>query len=85
MFLTSPPSAPKRGARLFAWLIGLTLPGDFRAHYWGSIHSSYTAAELRPILERSRLQGWQIEEDVLDLAIVKGRDEAAVGDPPSVV
>jgi ubiquinone/menaquinone biosynthesis C-methylase UbiE len=59
------------GSRLFAWVIGLTIPPDFRKHYWGSIRSSYTSDELRWILQRSRLQGWRIEEDVMDLVVVK--------------
>jgi ubiquinone/menaquinone biosynthesis C-methylase UbiE len=57
--------------RLFAWAIGMTIPPDFRAHYWNSIKSSYTPAELCSILERSRLQGWRIAEDFLDVMIVK--------------
>jgi ubiquinone/menaquinone biosynthesis C-methylase UbiE len=61
------------GPRLFAWLIGLLIPADFRVHYWNSIRSSYTPDELRAVLEPSRLQGWRIEEDVMDLAVVKGR------------
>jgi ubiquinone/menaquinone biosynthesis C-methylase UbiE len=61
----------QRGARLFAWAIGLTIPADFRKHYWGSIQSSYTPDELRLILQRSRLQGWRIEEDVIDLVVIK--------------
>ncbi len=56
---------------LLAWAIGMTVPPDFRRHYWGSIRSSYTAAELRAILERSRLSGWRIVEDGLDLMIIK--------------
>jgi ubiquinone/menaquinone biosynthesis C-methylase UbiE len=59
------------GARLFAWAIGLTLPADFRQHYWGSIRSSYTAAELQDILSRSHLQSWRIEEDLMDFAVVR--------------
>jgi len=57
--------------RLFAWVIGLTIPTDFRKHYWGSIRSSYTPGELRQILGRSRLQGWRLMEDVMDLMVVK--------------
>jgi ubiquinone/menaquinone biosynthesis C-methylase UbiE len=59
------------GARLFAWAIGMTIPRDFRVHYWNSIRSSYTIPELRAIAKRSRLRGWRIEEDLLDLIIVK--------------
>jgi hypothetical protein len=40
-------------------------------HWWDSIKSSYTADELRVILGRSRLTGWRIEEDVVDLMVVK--------------
>jgi ubiquinone/menaquinone biosynthesis C-methylase UbiE len=54
----------------FASLIGLTLPPDFRFHYWGSIRSSYTPAELRPILDRSRLKDSRISEDLLDLMVI---------------
>ena len=59
--------------RLFAWAIGMMIPPDFRVHYWNSIKSSYTADELRAILERSRLRGWQIEEDLMEVMVVKGR------------
>lgn len=56
---------------LLAGLIGLTLPADFRKHYWGSIHSSYTCAELQPIVEQSRLKGCRVNQDLLDLIIIK--------------
>jgi ubiquinone/menaquinone biosynthesis C-methylase UbiE len=59
------------GPRLFAWAIGMTIPRDFRVHYWGSIRSSYTGDELSQILQRSRLKGWRIVEDVMDVMIVK--------------
>jgi ubiquinone/menaquinone biosynthesis C-methylase UbiE len=59
--------------RLFAWAIGMTIPPDFRVHYWNSIKSSYTTAELESILERSQLTGWRIVEDFMDLMIVKGK------------
>lgn len=59
--------------RLAAGAIGLMIPRDFRVHYWASIRSSYTPRELRRLLEQSRLQGWEIVEDFMDLAIVKGR------------
>jgi ubiquinone/menaquinone biosynthesis C-methylase UbiE len=58
-------------ARLFSWLIGMLIPADFRVHYWSSIQSSYTPEELRALLERSRLQGWHIVEDFMDLMILK--------------
>ena len=65
----------KRLQRRWPWLfvktISLTIPRDFRVHWWNSIKSSYTADELRAILERSRLAGWRIEEDFMDLAVVK--------------
>jgi ubiquinone/menaquinone biosynthesis C-methylase UbiE len=65
----------KRLQRRWPWLfvktISLTIPRDFRVHWWNSIKSSYTADELRAILERSRLTGWRIEEDLMDLTIVK--------------
>lgn len=54
-----------------AWLIGLTIPGDFRRHYWGSIHSSYTVAELQTILGQSYLQKAKIVEDIMDLMVIK--------------
>jgi ubiquinone/menaquinone biosynthesis C-methylase UbiE len=58
--------------RCFAWAIGMTIPPDFRVHYWNSIKSSYTTAELRSVLDRSQLQGWRIVEDFMDVMIVKG-------------
>jgi len=58
-------------ARVLAWGIGLTIPRDFRVHYWGSIRSSYTPDELRALLDRSALQGCKIVEDWMDLMIVK--------------
>jgi ubiquinone/menaquinone biosynthesis C-methylase UbiE len=57
--------------RLFARAIGLTIPPDFRMHYWNSIQSSYTVMELQSILERSRLQGGRIAGDLMDVMIVK--------------
>ncbi len=62
----------KRTARLVSRLIGLLIPADFRVHYWNSIQSSYTPDELRAVLEHSRLQGWHIAEDFMDLMVVKG-------------
>jgi ubiquinone/menaquinone biosynthesis C-methylase UbiE len=62
----------QRTARLFSRLIGVLIPAGFRVHYWNSIQSSYTAEELRALLERSRLQGWYIVEDFMDLMVVKG-------------
>ena len=67
----------KRLQRWWPWLfvktISLTIPRDFRVHWWNSIRSSYTADELRAILKRSRLSGWRIEEDFMDLMVVRGR------------
>jgi ubiquinone/menaquinone biosynthesis C-methylase UbiE len=60
-----------RAPRLFAWVIGLTIPPDFRAHYWNSIKSSYTTPELCSMLERSQLKGWRIAEDFMDVMVVK--------------
>jgi ubiquinone/menaquinone biosynthesis C-methylase UbiE len=57
--------------RFFAWAIGMTIPPDFRVHYWNSIKSSYTTAELRSVLDGSQLQGWRIVEDFMDVMIVK--------------
>jgi ubiquinone/menaquinone biosynthesis C-methylase UbiE len=59
-------------ARLVSWLIGMMIPADFRVHYWNSIQSSYTPEELRAVLDSSRLQGWHIDVDFMDLAVVKG-------------
>jgi ubiquinone/menaquinone biosynthesis C-methylase UbiE len=59
------------GAKTLAWMIGMTIPADFRKHYWGSIRSSYTIEELKVILRRSALPEWTIAEDILDLMIVK--------------
>jgi ubiquinone/menaquinone biosynthesis C-methylase UbiE len=59
-------------ARLFSRLIGRMIPADFRMHYWNSIRSSYTPDELRTVLGRSRLQGWHIVEEFMDLMVVKG-------------
>ena len=56
---------------LAAGLIGLTLPADFRKHYWESIHSSYTCVELQPILDQSCLKGCRVNQDLLDLIIIK--------------
>jgi ubiquinone/menaquinone biosynthesis C-methylase UbiE len=61
----------RRRERLFAWLIGLSIPADFRKHYWGSIRSSYTSDELRQVLGRSRLQGWRVMEDIMDIMVLK--------------
>ncbi len=59
--------------RLFAWGIGLTIPPDFRVHYWGSIHSSYTPEELEALVARSRLRGWRVEAGFMEVTVVKGR------------
>jgi len=59
------------GPKLFARAIGLTLPRDFREHYWNSIRSSYTPQELVAILQPSQLRGWRIDEDFMDLMVVK--------------
>jgi hypothetical protein len=44
-------------------------------HYWNSIQSSYTPEELQTVLERSRLTGWNIVEDFMDLMVVKREDK----------
>jgi ubiquinone/menaquinone biosynthesis C-methylase UbiE len=63
----------RRLQRRWPWLVvkavGLTIPRDFRMHWWNSIKSSYTPAELRTILERSRLAAWRIETGFLDLTV----------------
>jgi ubiquinone/menaquinone biosynthesis C-methylase UbiE len=70
----------KRLQRWWSWLfvktISLTIPRDFRIHWWSSIKSSYTADELQAILGRSRLTGWRIEEDFMDLMVVKDVENA---------
>ena len=62
---------PNRGNRVPGRGVSFTIPHDFRVHWWNSIKSSYTADELRAILERSRLTGWRIEEDFMDLMVVR--------------
>jgi hypothetical protein len=57
-----------------SWAIGMMIPRDFRVHYWNSIKSSYTPGELQAILESSKLQGWRIVEDFMDLMVVKDRE-----------
>jgi ubiquinone/menaquinone biosynthesis C-methylase UbiE len=65
----------KRLLRWWPWLfvktISLSIPRDFRVHWWNSIKSSYTADELRAILDRSRLTSWRVEEGFMDLQVVK--------------
>ncbi len=56
---------------LFVKAISLTIPRDFCIHWWNSIKSSYTADELRAILGRSQLAGWRVEEDFMDLTVVR--------------
>jgi ubiquinone/menaquinone biosynthesis C-methylase UbiE len=56
---------------LFVKVISLSIPRDFRVHWSNSIRSSYTADELRQILQHSRLQNWRVEEDFMDLTVVK--------------
>ncbi len=58
--------------RLFAWGIGLMIPPDFRVHYWGSIHSSYTPAELEAMVTRSQLSGWRVEAGFMEVAVARG-------------
>jgi ubiquinone/menaquinone biosynthesis C-methylase UbiE len=61
------------GPWLFVKTVSLTIPRDFRAHWWNSIKSSYTPEELRAILNRSQLQGAQVVEDFMDITVVKRR------------
>jgi ubiquinone/menaquinone biosynthesis C-methylase UbiE len=65
----------KRLQHWWPWLVvrtlSLTIPRDFRAHWWNSIRSSYTVDELQAILERSRLTNWRIEPGFMDLQVVK--------------
>ena len=58
---------------LFVRTVSLTIPRDFRVHWWNSIKSSYTPEELRAVLNRSQLQGWRIVEDFMDVTVVKRR------------
>ncbi|MBN2007051.1 MAG: class I SAM-dependent methyltransferase [Anaerolineae bacterium] len=58
--------------RFFAWSIGLMIPPDFRVHYWGSIHSSYTPEELEALVARSLLSGWRVEAGFMEVAVARG-------------
>jgi ubiquinone/menaquinone biosynthesis C-methylase UbiE len=62
-------------SELFTWIIGRNRSPDFRTHWWNSIKSSYTADELRCILERSRLQGWRVEEGFMQVTVVKEKQK----------
>ena len=57
-------------------MIGLTIPYEFRVHYWNSTRSSFTVPELRALLVQSRLRGWRIEQDLMDLMIVVEAQDA---------
>lgn len=59
----------QRVSRLVSWLIGMTIPSDVRRQYQTSILAAYSSHELRAILQRSRLEGWWIREDLLDITI----------------
>jgi ubiquinone/menaquinone biosynthesis C-methylase UbiE len=56
---------------LFVKMISLMIPPDFRIHWWNSIKSSYTADELLALLKRSRLIDWRLNEDFMDLMVIK--------------
>jgi ubiquinone/menaquinone biosynthesis C-methylase UbiE len=56
---------------LFVKALSLSIPPDFRVHWWNSIRASYTEEELRAILQQSRLQSRRIEEGFMDLRVVK--------------
>jgi hypothetical protein len=56
---------------LFVKAISLSIPSDFRVHWWNSIKSSYTVDELKAIMARSRLENWRIEEGFLDVMVIK--------------
>ncbi len=58
---------------LFVRTVSLTIPRDFRVHWWNSIKASYTPEDLRAVLNRSHLQGWRIVEDFMDVTVVKER------------
>lgn len=72
---------PKRLQRWWPWLfvkiISLTIPRDFRVHWWNSIKSSYTADELRVILTRSQSAEWRVEEDFMDLMVFKSSNRSS--------
>jgi ubiquinone/menaquinone biosynthesis C-methylase UbiE len=59
-------------ARLLAFVIGRTLPADFRRHYSQSIRSSYTAAEARHLLTEAGLGDWSVAESMMDLLLLRG-------------
>ncbi len=62
----------KWGPRALASAIGLLIPADFRVHYWNSLRSSYTAAELKAVAAHSRLQDCRVVETAMDLTLIKG-------------
>jgi len=65
----------KRLQKWWLWLLvktlSLSIPRDFRVHWWNSIKSSYTKSELESILARSRLRGWRVEQDLMGLSVIK--------------
>jgi ubiquinone/menaquinone biosynthesis C-methylase UbiE len=56
---------------MFVKAISLSIPSDFRVHWWNSIKSSYTVDELKAIMSRSRLENWRIEEGFLEVMVIK--------------
>jgi ubiquinone/menaquinone biosynthesis C-methylase UbiE len=50
----------------------LKADGKCIVHDSKRLQSSYTPEELQAVLERSRLTGWNIVEDFMDLMVVKG-------------
>ncbi|HCU38411.1 MAG TPA: class I SAM-dependent methyltransferase [Armatimonadetes bacterium] len=57
--------------RACAWLIGMSIPPDFRKHFWSSIESAYTPNELAGMLDQSELGGWTIEREFVGLRIFR--------------
>ena len=61
---------------MFVKTISLTIPRDFRIHWWNSIKSSYTLDELQTMLKSSRWTGWRVGENFMDLVIIKETNNA---------
>ena len=59
--------------------IGLTIPRDFRIHYYNSIRAAYTVDEVRTSLQSSKLVDCEVEEDVMGLSVVKRNSPADGG------
>lgn len=57
--------------RACAWVVGMSIPPDFRKHFWRSINSAYTPNELAGMLDQSELGGWTIEREFIGLRIFR--------------